>query len=270
MKTLAVPNPFDGPVYYEETVSSTMDVSRTLARNGAPHGTVITAGYQSRGKGRGPSRLWNMEKGKDLAFTILLRYNAYSSIPAAVTLRAGLAVSLAVEDFAPALGGEVKVKWPNDIMLGPKKAAGILAETDGSSVHIGIGVNTGRREFPGEYGYKAVSLAAALEETGATVPEDARFVLLEKILSRLHGEIETPPGGGSGSAGPAGSWPRRLEARLYMKGKEVRFIEGPADSGRVVSGVLEGIGPAGELLIIPRGEKTARPFVNGELDIYSL
>jgi hypothetical protein len=49
----------------------------------------------------------------------------------------------------------------------------------------------------------------------------------------------------------------------------VRFIEGAADSGRVVEGRLGGISPDGGLLIIPRGEKESRSFVTGELDVYS-
>jgi BirA family biotin operon repressor/biotin-[acetyl-CoA-carboxylase] ligase len=206
-----------------------------------------------------------MEKDKNLAFTILLRYETYSRIPKAVTLRAGLAVSLAIEDFAPALRGAVEVKWPNDIMLGPKKAAGILTEADGSIVYTGIGVNVCQREFPAEYRRKAVSLALALEDSGALLPEDACRVLLEKILFRLHGEFEAPA---AAPAEDADSWRKRLDGRLYMRNREVRFIEGAADSGRIVCGTLEGLGPDGELLLIPRGEKKARPFVNGELDVY--
>jgi BirA family biotin operon repressor/biotin-[acetyl-CoA-carboxylase] ligase len=270
MKKIDIANPFGAPVYHEETVSSTMDVCRLLARDGEAHGTVITADYQNRGRGRGQSRPghrrpWNMERDKNLACTILLRYDSFpaSAIPPGLTLRAGLAVSLGVEDFAPALGGAAQVKWPNDIMLGRKKAAGILTEADGSVVYIGIGININQREFPAEYRAKATSITLALEAAGAppAPPAGARFTLLENIIARLYGELETP-------AARTDAWRRRLDERLYMKGRAVRFIEGQADSGRAVHGILTGIGPGGELLIIPQGETVARPFVNGELDVY--
>ncbi|MDR1858843.1 MAG: hypothetical protein LBQ69_05185, partial [Treponema sp.] len=116
MRRLAVPNPFNAPVYHEQAVSSTMDVSRVLAQSGKPHGTVITADYQRAGRGRVRGRSWDSSKD-GLYFTILLRYPRAEDIPPALTLRAGLAVALAIEDFAPALAGTVLVKWPNDIML---------------------------------------------------------------------------------------------------------------------------------------------------------
>ncbi|MCL2319163.1 MAG: biotin--[acetyl-CoA-carboxylase] ligase, partial [Treponema sp.] len=112
MKILPLNNPFGAPVYHEESVSSTMDTARDLARKQAPHGTVITVDFQEAGRGRS-GRSWITDPGKNLLFTILLRYKDIQSIPAALTLRTGLAVSLAVEDLAPSLCGSVTVKWPN-------------------------------------------------------------------------------------------------------------------------------------------------------------
>jgi BirA family biotin operon repressor/biotin-[acetyl-CoA-carboxylase] ligase len=232
-----------------------MDAARALALRGEPHGAVITAGFQEQGRGRVRGRSWNMNRGENLAFTVLLRCGA---IPQALTLRAGLALALAVEEFAPALRGAVMVKWPNDLMIaaprppGARKAAGILTEGGGDLVYIGIGVNVGQREFPPELG--AVSLALALEEVRGGPPGPPR-ALLGVILKHLHRELED-----------ALPWRERLESRLFKRGEEVRFIEGPAGSGRVVEGVLTGIGPEGELLIAPKG-KDPRPFVTGELEV---
>jgi BirA family biotin operon repressor/biotin-[acetyl-CoA-carboxylase] ligase len=254
MEPIPVPNPWGAPVYFEDVLSSTMDTARALALRGEPHGTVITAGFQEQGRGRVRGRSWKMNRDENLAFTVLLRYGA---IPRALTLRAGLALALGIEEFAPALRGAVMVKWPNDIMIaaprpGARKAAGILTEGDGSLVYIGIGVNLGQKEFPPELG--AVSLALALEEVrgGPPGPPPA---LLGVILTHLHRELEGAP-----------PWRERLESRLFKKGEKVRFIEGPAGSGRAVEGVLAGIGPEGELLITPPGKKP-RPFVTGELEI---
>jgi BirA family biotin operon repressor/biotin-[acetyl-CoA-carboxylase] ligase len=245
-----------------------MDVSRILSNRGEPGGTVIIADFQKSGRGRGRNRSWNMDRGKNLSFTLLLRFPDFSSIPQALTLKTGLAVSLGIEDFAPALSGVVEVKWPNDIMIRLSKAqaackvAGILTEAEGALVYIGIGVNLGQREFPSEYRSKAGSIILALEDMGlpqGDFGEGARFRLLEAILLRLHGEI---------SGAPA-DWKERLERRLYKRGETVRFIEGPPESEKTVDGLLAGIGPAGELFIIPQGETAPRPYVTGELRVYS-
>ncbi|MCL2758586.1 MAG: biotin--[acetyl-CoA-carboxylase] ligase, partial [Treponema sp.] len=145
MNLLKVRNPFNAPVYHMETVTSTMDISRQLAAEGASHGTVITADFQEAGRGRGcdqgQGRVWEMERGVNLPFTILLQFKHIDDIPPALTLRTGFAISLAIEDFASSLKESVKVKWPNDIMIGNKKAVGILCEADGKNVHIGVGIN---------------------------------------------------------------------------------------------------------------------------------
>jgi BirA family biotin operon repressor/biotin-[acetyl-CoA-carboxylase] ligase len=259
MTVIALPNPFNAPVYYEETVTSTMDVSRVLAANGEPNGTVIVADFQEQGRGRIRERLWDMERGASLPFTILLRYRQPGAIPLALTLRAGLAAALAVEDFIPALKGAVQVKWPNDIMIRSKKAAGILSEADGGDVHIGIGINVAQNEFPPSLRDKAVSLSLA---AGRDIQPETRFTLLEKVIARLHGELENP--GGAAET----DWRRRLVERLYKNDEQVCFAAGAAGSDRIVEGRLAGIGPGGELLIVPRGECGPEAFVTGELRSY--
>jgi len=262
MKTLNIKNPFNAPVYHEECVSSTSDVSRNLAGEGKPHGTVITADFQEAGRGRA-KRPWAAEPGKNLLFTVLLRYGESSSIPKALTLRTGLAVSFAIEDLVPPLAGSVTVKWPNDIMIGRRKAAGILTEWDGKAAYIGVGVNVSQREFPGEYNTKAGSIIQAYPD----LDENSRFVLLEDILSRLYDEIETPRFDASPEHWRE-RWRERLEKRLYMRGETVTFIPGSADSGSMVEGTLSGIGPEGKILIIPSGEVKERAFISGELLVY--
>jgi BirA family biotin operon repressor/biotin-[acetyl-CoA-carboxylase] ligase len=268
MRRLAILNPFNAPVYHEETVGSTMDVSRALAAEGAPNGTVITADFQETGRGRGRERPWDMDRGKNIPFTILLRYGKIEAIPQALTLRTGLAVALAIEDFVPGLAGAVTVKWPNDIMIRAapdgkaKKAAGILTEADGGTVYIGIGINVAQSEFPLSLGDKATSISLA---SGRRIVPEARFILLEKILSRLYRELERTKGKAGGGSS---DWRNRLEKRLYKKGEQVCFVEGEAGSDRIVEGLLAGIGTRGELLIIPQGETRARPYITGELRVY--
>ena len=253
MKTLDLKNPFGAPIYHEETLFSTMDAARDLAARGEPHGTVICADFQESGRGR-QNRSWLTDRGKNLLFTIMFRYEDYSAIPEALTLKAGLAVSLAIEELLPGLAGKAMVKWPNDVMIDGRKTAGILTEADGKNVFVGAGVNVAQSEFNTELRSKAGSLIQACPD----LPPNARFILLERLLSRLHGEIEKEND----------PWRDRLLARLYKKGETVTFAEGSAESPMIITGTISGIGPEGELIIVPEGEEKERGFVNGELRVY--
>jgi BirA family biotin operon repressor/biotin-[acetyl-CoA-carboxylase] ligase len=176
----------------------------------------------------------------------------------ALTLRTGLAVSLALEDFSPVLKGHVQIKWPNDIIVDGKKLCGIITEADAGTVHIGIGVNVCQTEFPPALEKKATSVSIA---SCATVEPQARFNLLEKILVRLHSELEA-----QGEAAPEnGDWRSRIEERLYKKVERASFAKGAAGSGSIVSGVISGIGPEGELLLLPEGADKPIAFFSGEL-----
>ena len=262
MKKLEIKNPFGASVYHEETVSSTFDAARTLAGNNEGHGTVIMADFQQAGRGR-LKRAWAAGRGENLLFTVLLRYADFAAIPRALTLRTGLAVSLAIEEQFPSLAGQVLVKWPNDIMINSRKIVGILVETDGNTAYIGVGVNIAQTEFPVEYRSKAGSIIQFVPE----LEGDQRFELLGKILFQLHEEIETP----------SGNWRERLVKRLYKKGETVTFAQGINDTlnlegtepACLITGILSGFGEDGELLIIPEGEKEEKAFITGELRVYS-
>jgi len=263
MKKLKVHNPFGAPVFHMDTVSSTMDISRRLADEGNMHGTVITADFQEAGRGRGydkgQNRTWEMQSCVNLPFTILLRFSSINEIPLALTLRTGLAVSYSIEDFAHILKGSIKVKWPNDIMIGDKKAAGIICEADGRNVHIGIGINVAQKEFPAHLREKATSITNAIGSGQFIDSGEERFTLLEKTLNRLYDELESPKGS---------DWKNRLEKRLFKIGEQVVFIEGSADSSSIINGRLYGIGDNGELLVIPNGKVETQSFITGELVVY--
>ena len=260
MEKLFIVNPFGADVFYEEVVSSTMDVARDLADKNKEHGTVIVSDFQESGRGRN-NRLWQAQKGKNLCFTVLLRYSDYIEIPKALTLKSGLAVVFALEDFIKdfrvSLKEKIQIKWPNDVMIAGKKAVGILTESDGTCVFIGIGVNLLQTEFPESLQNKATSISLACKHN---FMEDLRFVLLEKILSYLFQEIEKTND----------LWRDFISERLYMKDKPVCFISGGADmsSAAPIEGILQGIGSEGELLLLPKGESEVKSFFTGELDVY--
>ncbi|QQO09191.1 biotin--[acetyl-CoA-carboxylase] ligase [Breznakiella homolactica] len=263
MKKIAVPNAFGAPVYHLERTSSTMTESRGLASRGAPPGTAVTADFQDAGRGRTPGRSWKSRSGENLLFTLFLEYPGLDAIPKALSLRTGFAVSRAIVDVFPALGSLVSVKWPNDVMAGSKKTTGILVEGDGRHVFIGIGVNVCQEEFSGELADKATSLRAAMAGLGSGSHEppspESRFALLERILFRL-AEVLSPDAGET--------WRSGLEERLYRRGESVAFIPGAAGSEELVQGILAGIGPEGEIRIIPQGGTEPISFITGELKVY--
>jgi BirA family biotin operon repressor/biotin-[acetyl-CoA-carboxylase] ligase len=262
LKLLDIKNPFGGPVYYFDSCTSTMDEARRLSEE-SPAGTVAAAALQTHGRGRFPSRPWTASAGKNLIFTLILRYEGFQSVPAAITLRSGIAVAQAIEALEPVLAPRIALKWPNDVMLGGKKCAGLIAESDGSVVLIGIGVNVAE-SFRGQAGKavpNAVSIAealGALDESAADAYREAPHrvpLLLEKVLYALSDTL---------SSRFDGLWQEEFERSLYLKGQTVSFLTGAAEASRTVTGILIGINSGGELLVIPDGKTEAEIFAAGE------
>jgi BirA family biotin operon repressor/biotin-[acetyl-CoA-carboxylase] ligase len=155
-------------------------LARAADDPGSPEGQVLVAEEQTAGRGR-LGRSWSSVPGASLTFSVLLRPAA---VPAArrgwLTLLAGVAVASAVRSAA---GVDAVLKWPNDVLTGDRKLAGILAEQspDGSAVVIGTGLNVAAA--PGELQVSAAGLAAtSLRAEGATA---SREDLLLGILGQL-------------------------------------------------------------------------------------
>lgn len=175
--SLRIPTPWkDAPVYLRESTVSTMDDALALARAGCPTGTTVAAGFQERGRGRGPHSRWISAPWESLLATVVLLRSDASFPPTQISLRAGLAVSLALEDAA---GVMTRIKWPNDLLWEGRKLAGILCEARDRWILVGIGVNCMQQSFPGEIADGACSLRAA---AGRDI---APLTLLPVVLARL-------------------------------------------------------------------------------------
>src|SRR5688500_4594859 len=166
--------PLGLPRLHLRETSSTNDRARALAAAGAPHGTLVTAGAQSAGRGR-QGRTWAAPPGRALLCSLVLR-----SYDALLPLRAGLAVA----DLA---GEAAVVKWPNDVLVDGRKLAGILVEgaPQGGWAGRGIGVNVAVElaELPPELRARAATLGRgpqALEPT------------LDELLGRLDERLDEP------------------------------------------------------------------------------
>lgn len=166
-------------VRWYRSVGSTMDVAGEAAQAGAPEGLVIVADEQTAGRGR-RGRPWISPPGAGIYLSLVLRpqLDAMSSrLLSLITLAAGVAVRSAI---TRASGFSAELKWPNDVMAGRRKLAGVLAEglaiaTPAQSVVLGLGVNILTVAHIGEIAERATSIEAEL----------GRAVERERILEEL-------------------------------------------------------------------------------------
>ncbi len=152
---------------YEE-VDSTNDLASRLAEEGACEGTFLVAESQRRGRGR-LGREWVSPKQKGLWSSLILRPKRHPSKAAGLTLMAALAVARAIQITS---GLQVKIKWPNDVLLHGKKVCGILSEMRSEPdqirfVVLGVGVNLNfsQSEFPAAIQTVATSVSAQAHKT---------------------------------------------------------------------------------------------------------
>jgi BirA family biotin operon repressor/biotin-[acetyl-CoA-carboxylase] ligase len=170
-------SPLGRPRLHLREIDSTNRRARELAAAGAPHGTLVTAGVQTAGRGR-QGRTWEAPAGSALLCSLIVR-----ELDPLLSLRAGLAV-------ADVAGAAARVKWPNDVLLDGGKVAGVLVEGrpgDGWAV-VGIGVNAAAA--PAGVGAVALGrtdvevvlgeLLAALERRLAEAPAETLRALRER------------------------------------------------------------------------------------------
>lgn len=163
----------------ETTASTNDDAWEALASLG--DGTAVIAEEQTAGRGRA-GRSWAHAPGKGLALSVALRLGCDVRQAGVIPLAAGLATVQACH----ALGvPKARLKWPNDVLVGDAKIAGVLCEVrrapgGGDAVVIGIGLNVGqlRDDFPSELAARSTSLA--LEGVGVAI-EDAAAEVLNRL-----------------------------------------------------------------------------------------
>ena len=242
---------FGLPHRHFHRTDSTNSRARELAAAGAPHGTVVTAGEQTAGRGR-QGRTWTAPPDKALLYSAIVRplKDHHTMLPLAVPL----AVCETAEQLNPNL--DCKVKWPNDIHVEGRKLAGVLIEArpqDGWAV-IGIGLNLtiSRGEFPPELRDTATSIADpghGPEERGSAGPSPllsagppllGPLTATEVLNQRLEKWVAADP------ETVLATW----RERDVLKGREVAW-----DSG---SGVADGVDDRGYLVVVtPTGDRIA-------------
>ncbi|HJR18821.1 MAG TPA: biotin--[acetyl-CoA-carboxylase] ligase [Actinomycetota bacterium] len=139
-------------------IDSTNAEALRLAAAGEPSGTVVVADAQTSGRGR-LGRSWWAEPGGSLLASWLIRPELAPERWPTLTLVAGLAAARALIASA---GIEVRLKWPNDLLVDERKLGGLLAEADGGgALVVGLGVNVRQTEFPDDIASIATSVVAA-------------------------------------------------------------------------------------------------------------
>jgi BirA family biotin operon repressor/biotin-[acetyl-CoA-carboxylase] ligase len=220
---------FAGNLHFQPSTGSTNSDAMTAARNGAPHGSVWFADEQTAGRGRG-DHAWHSAVAQGLYMSVLLRLGIASADAPLLPLAAGLAAAAAVH---VASGLTVDLRWPNDLLIGPRKAGGILVESQsdrgqlGFAV-VGIGINVHQQRFAANLATPATSLDL---ESGRWID---RQPLLIALLESLHQET-------CGLLDPAAvrNIPERVaRASTWVKGREVE-VHGPQECSGVTDGLDE-------------------------------
>ncbi|MDD5505202.1 MAG: biotin--[acetyl-CoA-carboxylase] ligase [Candidatus Omnitrophica bacterium] len=165
-------------IHYFDYLSSTMDLAMQLGIQEAPHGTLVLAESQTKGRGR-LGRNWFSPKYKGIYFSLILRPEIPPSASPVLTLLAAVSICEAIKKV---VGLDAQIKWPNDIFICNKKVSGILTEMNAevdkvNFVVIGIGLNVNNDKK------SLIAQATSLkEQAGQPV---SRLLLLQELLRRI-------------------------------------------------------------------------------------
>lgn len=222
-----------------DTAPSTNALAVQRARAGAPDGLVVVADHQTTGRGR-LDRTWETPAGTALTFSMVLR----PVVPTRSWPWLPLLTGYAVDKALRAQGYDAGVKWPNDVLIGDKKVAGILIErietSDGPAAVVGVGLNVGMRadELP-----VPTATSLALESDTASGAGPDRTTVLLSVLSTLREAYDAWQAGGDHT----GLRLAESYARACLTiGQDVR-VDLP--DGSVLEGRATGVDPGGRLVV---------------------
>ncbi len=241
----------DVRVFGETT--STNDIVDKLARDGVAEGIVVFAESQSKGRGR-LGRQWMSPAGRGLWFSILLRPPLRPAGATQLTVLSAVAVVRAIERET---GLRPEIKWPNDIMFGDRKVAGILIELGAELdrikhvvLGIGIDVNLEPSEFPPELRGIATSLR---EQAGRPIDRASLATAVLRELDHLYARLK------------AGDFPEigdEWMRRCATLGRRVVIRVGD----RVIEGLAEALDEEGSLLVRTQHGRLER-IVGGDVAV---
>ena len=226
---------FAGKLHFSPATDSTNSDALQAARSAAPHGSVYFADEQRAGRGRG-DHAWHSAAGEGLYVSLLLRPPISALRLPLLPLAAGLAAAGAIRAVADLT---IDLRWPNDLLLGPRKAGGILVESkiSGGEVDfavVGIGINVHQEGFDSDLATPATSLDLEAER------RVSRQHLLVALLKSLEREALGLADSAAGVTIPA----RVEQASSWIRGRRVE-VHGP----QACTGVTAGLDEHGFLLV---------------------
>ena len=243
--------PFAGHLRFFPTINSTNTLAMQEADAGALDGMVYFADEQTAGRGRAAHE-WHSPSGSGLYVSVLLRPRIAPADVLWLSLAAGLAVSDAIRQVTSL---EADLRWPNDLLFGPRKFCGILTELNAEvtrirHVVVGIGINVHQERFPDELSSVATSLRI---ETGNSWP---RQEILIALLHALHRETQALTSAGDLSLATESILHRLEQSSSWIREKRVQVEEAGG-----YSGVTSGLDSRGFLLV--RTDQGTRTVFSG-------
>jgi BirA family transcriptional regulator, biotin operon repressor / biotin---[acetyl-CoA-carboxylase] ligase len=220
---------FAGKLHFSAVTGSTNNDALVAARSGAPHGSVFFADEQRAGRGRGVHD-WRSAAGEGIYVSVLLRPQIPTPRLPMLPLVAGLA---AADAISAASGLAVDLRWPNDLLIGPRKTGGILVEshTEGRAVTfavVGIGINVHQQSFGPGLRTPATSLDL----------EADRRILRQPLLVALLKSLERETLGLSDAAAAKTILARVESASSWVRGRRVE-VHGPQACTGLTAGLNE-------------------------------
>lgn len=238
-----------GPIGHEirwfDALPSTNDLARREAEAGAAEGLVIVADQQTAGRGR-LGRVWASPPG-GLWLSVVLRPGVSAAQAPLVGFAASLSTAAAIQEIT---GLRARLKWPNDVLVDGRKAAGVLLEAGAAWLVAGVGinVNVAPEALPPRPRYPAISLSAAL---GRQVERGRLLRALLRAFDRDYAELHER--GGAPIL-------RRWRALSDTLGRPVQVATGAA----TVEGLAEEVDEVGALIIRTR-DGAARRIAAGDV-----
>lgn len=226
---------FAGKLHFSPVTASTNTDALDAARQSAPHGSVYFADEQTAGRGRS-DHAWHSAAGEGLYVSVLLRPQIPALRLPLLPLAAGLAAAHAIREIT-SLAADLR--WPNDLLIGSRKAGGILVEAKSESgsvafAVVGIGINVHQQAFDPSLSTPATSL-----DREANRPI-SRQTLLASLLKSLERETLALLDPAAAVALPA----RVEQASTWVRGRQVQ-VHGP----QACTGTTAGLDENGFLLV---------------------
>lgn len=215
------------PIFFLAKTTSTMEVAKQLVLDGAQHGSVVWADYQTHGRGRFTNRPWESQAGLNLLFTVILECAKLAWPYQILPFLCALAVSRVLKNK---FNLHILIKWPNDLVYNSQKLAGILCLQAKEFILAGIGLNCNQTDFPASIESRAISLNKILGY------EIDRLELLKAILDSMAFQLVNS------------HWQQELQELLWAKGQRCWYKPSEGTGQTKLYGIPQGITEKGELI----------------------